>query len=112
MKPAKQSGTFAKSETFAKKESAESATVFVCNLNSDAKEVYLVGEFNNWDPRADRMVKTKGAFRKTLRLTPGEYQYKFIVDGEWHNDPSAMRQVPNRFGTMNSIIHVSDTPDR
>lgn len=89
-----------------------SATVFVFNSNPDAKEVYLVGEFNNWDPRADRMVKTKGAFRKTLRLVPGEYQYKFIVDGEWHNDPSAIRQIPNRFGTMNSVVCVDVTPDR
>jgi 1,4-alpha-glucan branching enzyme len=106
MKPVKQR------ETFEKRERTEGAAVFMYNSNPGAKEVYVVGEFNNWDPRADRMVKTKGGFRKTLRLTPGEYQYKFIVDGEWHNDPSAVRQVPNRFGTMNSVIHVSETPDR
>jgi 1,4-alpha-glucan branching enzyme len=95
-----------------KTEHAESGTVFVYNSNPDAKEVYLVGEFNNWDPRADRMVKAKGSFRKTLRLAPGEYQYKFIVDGEWHNDPSAPRQTPNHFGTMNSVICVNERPRR
>ncbi|MEJ2719852.1 MAG: isoamylase early set domain-containing protein [bacterium] len=81
-------------------------TVFVCELKPTAKEVYLVGEFNNWNPQSDRMVKKKGAFQKTLRLAPGEYQYKFLVDGEWHCDPAAPKQVPNEFGTTNSVIRV------
>jgi len=80
-------------------------TVFVCNVNPKAKAVYLVGEFNNWNPFADRMIKRKGAFQKTLNLDPGEYQYKFLVDGKWHPDPAA-EQVPNEFGTMNSIVRV------
>jgi len=87
---------------------ASSATVFVFDRNPDAKEVFLVGDFNNWNPMADRMVKNRGAFRKTKQLAPGEYQYKFLVDGEWHTDPSAPGQVPNSFGTMNSLIHVRD----
>ncbi len=80
-------------------------TQFVCNINPEAKTVYLVGEFNNWNPYADRMIKRKGAFQKTLSLDTGEYQYKFLIDGEWHSDPSA-EQVPNDFGTTNSIIRV------
>jgi 1,4-alpha-glucan branching enzyme len=89
-------------------EATANGTIFVCNLKPEAREVYLVGEFNNWDPRADRMVKTKGAFRKTMQLAPGEYQYKFLVDGQWHNDPTAPRQIPNAFGTTNSVVRVSD----
>lgn len=88
------------------------STVFVCDLNPSAKEVFLVGEFNNWDPRADRMVRRKGAFRKTLNLPPGEYQYKFLIDGEWHNDPSAKAQVPNEFGTTNSVVRVREVSRR
>ncbi len=83
-------------------------TVFVCGLNPGAREVYLVGEFNNWNPRADRMTKTKNGFRKTIQLPPGEYQYKFLIDGEWHHDPSATRQVPNQFGSTNSVVRVGD----
>jgi 1,4-alpha-glucan branching enzyme len=82
-------------------------TVFVCEIKPDAKEVFLVGEFNDWNPRADRMVKRQGAFRKAKKLTPGQYQYKFLVDGEWHHDPAANDQIPNQFGTMNSVICVS-----
>jgi 1,4-alpha-glucan branching enzyme len=81
-------------------------TAFVCDIKPGAKEVYLVGDFNDWDPSADRMVKRKGVFQKLLQLEPGEYQYKFLVDGQWHADPSAMTQVPNAFGTLNSVVRV------
>jgi 1,4-alpha-glucan branching enzyme len=93
------------------KAATTNGTVFVCKLKPDAKEVFLVGEFNNWDSRSDRLVKRKGAFQKTVRLAPGEYQYKFLVDGEWHCDPSARRQVPNEFGTWNSVVRVEEISD-
>ena len=82
------------------------AVTFVCGLKPDAKEVCLVGDFNGWDPRADRMQKRSGRFQKKMRLTPGEYQYKFVVDDEWHADPAAEMQVPNEYGTTNSVIKV------
>lgn len=94
----------------AKAASATNGTVFVCELKPTAKEVYLVGEFNDWDPQSHRMVKKKGAFQKTVRLAPGEYEYKFLIDGEWHNDPSAPREVPNEFGTTNSVVKVEADP--
>ena len=34
------------------------------------------------------------------------YQYKFIVDGVWLNDPQAQEQIMNSYGTMNSIVRV------
>lgn len=38
--------------------------------------------------------------------SPGEYHYKFVIDGEWHPDASAATQIPNDFGTTNSVIRV------
>jgi 1,4-alpha-glucan branching enzyme len=92
----------------AKKEASQNATTFSCGVKPSAKEVYLVGDFNNWSRHADRMVKRQGRFHKTKRLAPGEYQYKFLVDGEWHTDPSAPNQIPNEFGTLNSVIRVRE----
>ncbi len=86
---------------------ASASTTFQCDVRPDAREVFLVGDFNNWDPRSDRMVKRGGKFQKSKRLAPGEYQYKFVVDGEWHTDPDAP-QVPNEYGTQNSVIRVTD----
>ena len=89
-----------------KKAEGTTLTSFICEVNPDARKVYLVGDFNNWNPEADRMVKRKGSFHKLLQLEPGEYQYKFLVDEEWHSDPSAEAQVLNDFGTLNSVVKV------
>jgi 1,4-alpha-glucan branching enzyme len=80
---------------------------FVFTLIPDAKKVYLAGTFNDWDPTARRMVKTKdGSFRAKMVLPTGEYEYKFIADGVWLNDPDAEHQVMNPFGTLNSLIRI------
>ena len=79
---------------------------FVCDLKADAKEVYVAGTFNAWDPRADRMQGRNGRFQKKIWLLPGEHQYKFVIDGEWCADPAAAMQVPNDAGTTNSVIRV------
>jgi len=87
------------------KKSNDNGTLFVCTVKPEAKAVYLVGEFNNWDCEAHRMVKRQGKFQKKLQLKPGAYQYKFLVDGEWRVDPKE-EQVRNEFGTMNNIVRV------
>jgi 1,4-alpha-glucan branching enzyme len=69
-------------------------------------EVFIAGDFNEWNPRSHRMNKREGFFQRKLKLTPGTHEYKFIVDGEWQTDPSAAEQCPNEFGSMNSVIHV------
>jgi 5'-AMP-activated protein kinase regulatory beta subunit len=80
-------------------------TMFVCTLAG--AEVFLAGDFNNWNPQSHRMTRGKdGAFQRKLKLAPGSYEYKFIVDGEWRTDPRAAEQRPNEFGSMNSVIHV------
>ena len=73
-----------------------------------AKEVYVAGDFNGWDPKARRMRRTrKGSdvFVVRLDLSPGRYEFKYVVDGEWVCDPNLPR-VPNAFGTENSVLIV------
>ena len=80
---------------------------FICAGLSAAKTAYLAGDFNGWDPTATRMTKSKdGTFRVRLVLPPGAHEYKFIVDGEWRNDPEAERQVMNSLGTLNSVVQL------
>ena len=80
---------------------------FTCNVNSEAQAVYLVGDFNDWQSTAGKMNKGKnGAFQLKMKLAPGEYQYKFIVDGIWFNDPQEDKQAMNPYGTMNSVVRV------
>ena len=89
------------------KNKKKNEVVFVCNHTQNAKKVYLAGSFNNWDPKAKQMVKAKdGSFRARMQLPSGDHQYKFVADGLWLNDPTAATQVPNSFGTQNSVIRV------
>lgn len=72
------------------------------------KTVYVAGCFNKWDPTAKKMAyKAKqGLYSATVNLAPGEYQYKFVIDGTWCADPENANAVPNDQGTFNSVIVV------
>jgi 1,4-alpha-glucan branching enzyme len=73
-------------------------------LSPDSKEVYLAGNFNNWDTRETPMKKDKnGVWKTTLSLEAGKYEYRFFVDGNWENDPSCSSCVPNEFGSKNCV---------
>jgi 1,4-alpha-glucan branching enzyme len=88
-------------------------TVFTCHA-ADAKEVFLAGTFNGWDPAGTPMRETSGGnWSAELELAPGRYEYKFIVDGVWccepgdHEAESTLPDcVPNAFGSFNREIHV------
>lgn len=72
------------------------------------KAVYLAGEFNQWDPTAKKMAykARSGLYSVTLKLEPGTYQYKYVLDGIWCADPENVNCVPNDQGTFNSVITV------
>ncbi len=72
-----------------------------------AKEVSLVGTFNLWDANKHSMKREKdGVWKKIIVIPPGTYEYKFLVDGEWWNDPKNQNQCQNEHGTLNSVITV------
>ena len=77
---------------------------FMWTLNGNVKEVCLAGDFNNWKP--EPMTKCENGFQATVKLAPGVYQYKFVVDGLWKVDPSAKGSARNDFGTTNSVLIV------
>jgi hypothetical protein len=52
-----------------------------------AGDVYIVGDFNNWNPTVEPMEREDDVFEISLFLVPGTYRYKFVVDGRWIVDP-------------------------
>lgn len=77
---------------------------FKFNGPSEAKEVKLCGSFSNWEHGAVFMTQAKrGEWKTVVSLSPGEYEYKFLADGVWHNDPQADKQVANEWGSENSV---------
>ena len=74
----------------------------------DATEVYLAGDFNDWNPEQYSMRKFKtGMCTKKLKLAPGRYEYKFIVDGEWWTDPANNNRQVTDMGE-NSVLEVGE----
>jgi hypothetical protein len=39
-------------------------------------------------------------------LRSGQYEYRFVVDGEWCEDPQATQRVANPHGGFNSVLTV------
>ncbi len=74
----------------------------------EAANVFLAGDFNNWDVETLLMKKDKkGTWKANLTLAPGKYEYRFRVDGVWHDDPIAQERVENPFGSQNCVRVIS-----
>jgi len=70
-------------------------------------EVFLAGEFNGWSTTATPMRRQRnGDWITDLQLLPGKYQYKFVVNGEWFQDPANPNSVPDGWNGSNSVITV------
>ena len=72
-----------------------------------AASVFVAGDFNHWRAGDLRLRRDEtGGWKVQLWLEPGRYEYRFIVDGEWQNDPHAAAYVPNDFGSSNCVLEV------
>ena len=91
----------------AKKAAAEKSVTFTVRADI-GKSVYLAGCFNKWNPTGKQMLDKKqtGVYSTTVKLAPGTYQYKFVIDGTWCADPECADFVQNEHGTLNSVITV------
>lgn len=72
----------------------------------NAKYVVVAGSFNKWNTHQLQMRKTKEGWAVDLQLKPNLYQYKYIVDGKWMEDPHNTNKVKNEFGEHNSVIDI------
>jgi 1,4-alpha-glucan branching enzyme len=72
-----------------------------------AREVLLAGDFTAWDKTPIRLTKkSNGQWATSVKLAPGQYHYKFLVDGIWTDDPRARVRRPNPFGSSDSVLEV------
>jgi hypothetical protein len=73
----------------------------------DATTVKLVAGFTGWEKRSLDLCKNEeGVWEITVALSPGRYPYRFLVDGEWHDDPQCPQCEANPYGTTNAVIEV------
>jgi len=90
--------------------SAESLTVRFTLEAPQAEQVYVVGDWNGWDPAADPLFDedSDGVWEAEITLDPGrEYRYQFYIDeSEWVADPNAPLNIDDGFGGENSILRI------
>jgi 1,4-alpha-glucan branching enzyme len=73
-----------------------------------AMSVQLVGDFTHWQKSPVNLRRdAHGVWRTKLALDPGTYHYRFLVDGEWRDDPECTVHVPNPFGSSNAVRQVT-----
>jgi len=76
----------------------------------DALSVQLAGDFTQWKDKAIPLKRETGGIWKTsVSLPPGTHHYRFIVDGQWRDDPECTVRVPNPFGSYNAVCRVDGT---
>ena len=69
-----------------------------------ASTVSLVGSFTDWETSPIQLKKQKdGTWKATVSLSPGTYEYRFLVDGEWRNDVQCTTFKRNPFGAENCV---------
>jgi len=72
-----------------------------------AGTVELVADFTGWDKRPlELQPDESGTWQLTVTLPPGRYAYRFVVDGEWCDDPDCQECEVNPFGTHNALVEV------
>lgn len=89
---------------------------FPIEATDDAKKLFLVGDFNEWDETSLSMTKNtkEGVFKKTLELETGrDYQFKYLTsNGTWHNDYCADWYASSGFsGIENSVVSLPRQAD-
>ena len=88
---------------FAKVESTDAGIRFSYS-DARAREVFVAGSFNNWNASGNAMTLAGGEWSATIQLEAGEYEYKFVVDGQWVADPDNPTTV-GEFG--NSALNIA-----
>lgn len=77
----------------------------------EASSVHLTGDFLSWSREGIELedLRGTGVWTADIPLPPGVYQYTFVIDGSrWVPDPTALSQVDDGFGQMNSVVIVPE----
>lgn len=81
-------------------------------VNESARQVYLVGDFNDWSKTPLKRSVNQSAWTVSVPLQAGKHEYAFIVDDDngehWVADPLSTK-VEDEFGTESSIVRVGLT---
>ncbi|WP_179344200.1 isoamylase early set domain-containing protein [Winogradskyella ursingii] len=75
----------------------------------EAKNVAVVGSFNEWNTEATELKKLKnGTFKGTIDLeSDNSYEFRYVVDGTYINDEQADAFAWNDFASAeNGVLNL------
>jgi len=75
----------------------------------EAKNVAVVGSFNEWSIEANPLKKLKsGTFKGTVDLETGNsYEFRYLIDGEYKNEIEADSLAWNDYaGAENCVLSI------
>jgi 1,4-alpha-glucan branching enzyme len=82
-------------------------TNFIC-IAPQAKSVYVIGSFNDWNPTANPMRRNPdGGWHAQIPLSHGHHHYLFLVDGKPTLDPRAQGVARNEKNEKVSLLAIS-----
>jgi hypothetical protein len=77
---------------------------------SNAEKVYLAGNFNEWSKNQNPLSKIDSTWQTTIKLKPGYYYYRFLVDDIWKPDLASRWRISDGGDGFNSVIKVGEPP--
>lgn len=104
----KQDGRRLDAQAFAESSQALLKRVAFELHHPEAQAIHVVGDFNQWSVSEGSLLSRRetGLWSKEVELPPGRYRYKFVVDGQWCEDPNNPRSEVNPFGSADSILLI------
>jgi 1,4-alpha-glucan branching enzyme len=80
---------------------------FFCHAPG-AKRVSIIGDFNNWNPNANPMIRQPdGQWMASLELSHGYHHYAFLVDGKRVLDAHAVGRTRDSQNQPVSLAAIS-----
>jgi chromosome partitioning protein len=73
-----------------------------------ARRVQLVGDFNAWMLDGNELAPVGMVWTSVLKLPPGRYRYRYVIDGNWCSDPLNREVEASPYGGHNSVIVVPE----
>ncbi|MFH2070826.1 MAG: glycogen-binding domain-containing protein [Elusimicrobiota bacterium] len=77
--------------------------------SSRANSVSIIGDFNDWTP--EPLTKTKkNLWEIALKMSPGQYNYNFLVDGQVVLDPNNFKTPADTSrGFKSSVLDIRNS---